>query len=259
MLRSLYTAYTGMSNEQKRLDILSNNLANVTTAGYKQENTVSQSFDKVLGIKIRDASEAFNDHAIGHMSLGVKLGELYRDYSQGALRKTSGTYDLAIAGDGFFAVRTVNRNGEESEKYTRDGNFRITNDGHVTDSEGNQLKTEGGVLEIPLDATDVAIKRDGSVYADGELVDKIKVVDFEDYDYLEKYGDNLFRAVDGATEKGAVAEIHQGYIEQSNVNSVREMVEMITIERSYQAGSKAIQTADSMMDKVINSAGSVSG
>ena len=79
MLRSLYTAYTGMINEQKRMDIMTNNLANSTTAGFKMESSTSQSFDKVLGIKIRDVSEAFNDHGIGHMSLGVKLGEVFTD------------------------------------------------------------------------------------------------------------------------------------------------------------------------------------
>lgn len=259
MLRSLYTAYTGMLNEQNRLDILSNNLANVTTAGYKQENTASQAFDKVLGIKIRDVSEAFNDCAIGYMSLGVKLGEAYTDYAQGSLRKTNGTYDMAIAGDGFFAVRYVNKNGVESEKYTRDGNFRITNDGHVTDVDGNELKTESGVLQVPVDAANISIKRDGSVYADDVYVDKIKIVDFEDYDYLEKFGNNMYTAVNGATEKDADMELRQGYIEQSNVNSVREMVDMITMQRAYQAGSKAIQNADSMLDKAVNSVGSVSG
>lgn len=258
MLRSLYTSCTGMMNEQNRLDIMSNNLANVTTAGYKMESTASQSFDRVLAIKIRDASEAFNDHFIGTMSLGVKLGEVYTDYDQGAVRKTSGTYDLALSGKGFFAIRFVDANGNESEKYTRDGNFRITQDGYVEDSFGNKLKTESGVLQVPTDAANISIQRDGNVYADGNLVDKIKIVDFEDYDYIEKYGDNLYQVVNGATETEPTAEVLQGYIEQSNVNPVREMVNMIAIQRAYQASSKGITTAENMMDKAINSVGVVS-
>ena len=88
MVRGLYTAYTGMRNEQNRMDIISNNLANVSTAGYKEENVASQAFDKVFALKIRDVSEAFNDRRIGTMSLGVKVGEVYTDYRQGSVRET---------------------------------------------------------------------------------------------------------------------------------------------------------------------------
>lgn len=257
MLRSLYTAYTGMLNEQRRMDIMTNNLANSTTAGFKMESTASQSFDKVLGIKIRDVSEAFNDRAIGSMSLGVKVGEVFTDYSQGAIRETAGKYDLALSGNGFFAIRHVNSRGEETTKYTRDGNFRITKDGYVTDSYGNRLRTENGVLRVPMDSEDITISRDGTVSVNGQSIDKIKIVDFENYDYIEKFGDNLYQTVDGATEKEADAIVLQGYIEQSNVNSVREMVNLITITRAYEAGQKMIQSSDKIMENAVNSVGKV--
>ena len=218
MLRSLYTAYTGMINEQRRMDIMTNNLANATTAGYKMESSSRQSFDKVLGIKIRDVAEAYNDHAIGQMSLGVKIGEVF----------------------------------------TRDGNFRLTKDGHVTDVYGNQLRTESGVLQVPLDSEDISIGVDGTVSVNNQVIDKVKVVDFENYDYIEKFGDNLYQTVAGATEKEAEAQVLQGYIEQSNVNSVREMVNLITITRAYEAGQKMIQSSDSIMDSAVNSVGRVS-
>ena len=89
MLRGLYTGWTGMVNEQKRLDVISNNLANADTLGYKQESVSSQSFDKLLTIKIRDGSQSYHNQAIGTMSLGVKVGEVYTDYSQGSIRGTS--------------------------------------------------------------------------------------------------------------------------------------------------------------------------
>lgn len=257
MLRSLYTAYTGMINEQKRMDIMTNNLANSTTVGFKMESSTSQSFDKVLGIKIRDVSEAFNDYGIGHMSLGVKLGEVFTDYSQGALRETAGKYDLALSGEGFFAVRFVDKNGNESTKYTRDGNFRLTKDGHVTDVYGNQLRTESGVLQVPLDSEDISIGIDGTVSVNNQVIDKIKVVDFENYDYIEKFGDNLYQTVGGAAEKEPQAQVLQGYIEQSNVNSVREMVNLITITRAYEAGQKMIQSSDTIMESAVNSVGRV--
>lgn len=258
MLRSLYTAYTGMLNEQRRLDIMTNNLANSTTAGYKMESTASQSFDKVLGIKIRDVSEAFNDHPIGDMSLGVKLGEVFTDYKQGALRETGGKFDLALSGKGFFAIRYIDKNGNESTKYTRDGNFRLTQDGHVTDVNGNQLRTEGGVLQIPKDSGNLKITTDGLVTLGNKVIDKIKITDFESYDYIKKFGDNLYELQEGAKEKSSEAEVLQGYIEQSNVNVVREMVNLITITRAYQAGQKMIQSTDSMMESAVNSVGKVS-
>lgn len=257
MLRSLYTAYTGMINEQRRMDIMANNLANATTAGFKMESSSSQSFDKVLGIKIRDVSEAYNDHAIGQMSLGVKLGEVYTDYSQGALRETAGKYDLALSGEGFFAVRQVDKNGNETVKYTRDGNFRLTKDGYVTDVHGNRLITENGVLQVPLDSEDISIGIDGTVSVNNQAIDKVKIVDFENYDYIKKFGDNLYQTVDGATEKESNAQVLQGYIEQSNVNSVREMVNLITITRAYEAGQKMIQSSDTIMDSAVNSVGRV--
>lgn len=257
MLRSLYTAYTGMLNEQRRMDIMANNLANSTTAGFKMESSTSQSFDKVLGIKIRDVSEAYNDHPIGKMSLGVKIGEVFTDFTQGALRETAGKYDLALSGEGFFAVRFVDENGKESEKYTRDGNFRLTKDGYVTDIYGNRLKTESGVLQVPTDVADIAISTDGKVFANNKIIDQIKIVDFENYDYIEKFGNSLYKTVEGAVEKEPSAEVLQGYIEQSNVNPVREMVNLITITRAYEANQKMIQSSDSILEKAVNSIGKV--
>ena len=257
MVRSLYTAYTGMRNEQNRLDIISNNLANVTTAGYKEESVANQAFDEMLTLKVRDVSEGWNDRPIGHMSLGVRIGEVYTDYTQGSIRETGNTYDLALEGKGFFALRVVNARGEESIKYTRDGNFKITSEGMIVDAYGNHLQSESGNLQVPTDAAEVRILSDGTVYADGEQVDMISIVDFENYDYLNKYGDNMYTAIDGAVQQEATGTIRQGYIEQSNVNSVREMVEMINITRAYEAGQKVIQTTDSMLEQAATSVGKV--
>lgn len=256
MVRGLYTAYTGMANEQKRLDIISNNLANAATVGYKEESVSNQSFDDVLTIKIRDGSVGYANQNIGTMSLGVKIGEVYTDYDQGSLRETGNTFDFALEGTGFFQVRFVNAEGNDAIKYTRNGSFKMTQDGYVVDANGNHLQGESGDLQVPTDAT-ISIGEDGSVYADGEYIDRISLIDFEDYDYIKKYGDNMYEVVDGATEKAANASIHQGYTEQSNVNSVSEMVEMITITRAYEANQKVIKTVDSMLDASVNSIGKV--
>lgn len=258
MVRGLYTAYTGMKNEQRRLDIISNNLANSATVGYKEENVTTRAFKDMMAVKIRDGSNAYVDENIGTWNLGAKIGETYHDWGQGSLRETGNPYDIAIEGDGFFKLRVVHKDGSEETLYTRCSTFKCTKDGYIVDVDGNHLQGEGGDLQIPTDASEIAIKEDGTIYADGNVVDTISLANFEDYDYLELYGENMFRAVDGATEINPNAQIHQGYTEQSNVNVITEMVTMITVTRAFEAGQKMIQTEDSLLEKSVNSIGGVS-
>ncbi len=259
MLRGLYTAWTGMENEQKRLDVISNNMANSDTVGYKDERVTSQAFDQVLAIKVRDGSQAYHNQAIGHLSLGVKIGEVYTDYTQGSIRQTGGTYDLALSGNGFFTVNVTDKNGDVHTRYTRNGQFMLTKEGLLVDADGNPVQGEGGEIRINPSAKSVSISRTGVVTADGETIDTLKIVDFEDYDYLRKYGDTMYEPVDGATEKDATAEILQGYTEQSNVKVVKEMVDMITITRAYEANQKVIRSYDSMLDRAVNQVGRLQG
>ena len=133
MVRGLYTAYTGMRNEQRRLDIISNNLANSATIGYKEENVTSRSFKDMMAVKIRDGSVGYVDQNIGTMNLGVKIGETYMDWSQGNLRETGNTYDLAIQGDGFFTIRVTDKQGKDEMMYTRCSTFKCTQDGYTSE------------------------------------------------------------------------------------------------------------------------------
>lgn len=255
MLRGLYTAWTGMVNEQKRLDVVSNNLANSATLGYKADSVSSQAFDQMLTIKIRDGSQAYHNQAIGTMSLGVKVGEVYTDYSQGSFRNTGGNFDVALSGNGFFTVNYTNSRGQTSKRYTRDGSFQVTKDGYLVDTEGNRVQGTGGDIRIDTNAKSVTIDKMGTITVDGAVVDQLLVTDFEDYDYLVKLNDNMYTTVDGAAEKASNAAVVQGYTEQSNVNVVAEMVDMITITRAYEANQKMIKAMDSMMDKAVNQAG----
>lgn len=257
MVRGLYTAYTGMINEQKRLDVISNNLANSATVGYKTERVASQAFDDVLTVKIRDNSVGYMNQNIGSMSLGAKVGEVYTAYDQGSFVETGNTFDLAIEGEGFFTMRCPTRSGDNVTRYTRNGCFKMTQDGYVVDVNGNHLQGTSGDIKVPVDAS-ISIDKTGGVYADGEYVDTVLLTDFEDYNYIEKYGENLYQTVDGATVKTATGMINQGYTEQSNVNVVSEMVDMITVTRAYEAGQKVMQTVDSMLESSCNSIGRVS-
>lgn len=251
MLRGLYTAYTGMLNQQKRLDVATNNLANASTVGFKKEGATAQAFDECLTIKINDASENYINKNIGKMSLGVKIGETYTDYGQGSFKETSETFDLAIAGDGFFTISYTNKNGVESTMYTRDGSFTLTKEGYLVTKDGDFVLGQGGPIMLPTDAQ-VTIDALGNIYNGDEFIDQIKVTDFQDYNYIDKFGENMYVAVEGATEKDATGSVNQGYLEMSNVQVVEEMVNMITIQRAYEAAQKVETSMDGILEQVVN-------
>lgn len=257
MIRGLFTAYTGMLNQQYRLDTITNNLANASTTGYKREGSTSRAFDDVLAIKVKDSSVGYINQRIGKMSLGVKIGENYIDYTQGSLIETENTYDLALEGKGFFSISFTSKNGEEIIKYTRDGNFITDAEGTLRTKDGDYvLNSAGGQIVMPTEATSVTIDELGDIYADGEYIDTLGVVDFEDYNYLSKdTGENYYVPVNGATETEWTGKVHQGHTEASNINVVSEMVEMIEIARAYESNQKAVQTMDSMLEKSVNQIG----
>lgn len=258
MVRGLYTAYTGMINQQKKLDTITNNLANASTTGYKREGLTAKSFNENFTIKVNDLTEGVITRNIGRMSLGVKIGENYTDYKQGPLKNTEGTFDVALDGRGFFAISFTNKQGVTTTKYTRDGEFTIDVDGYLRTKDGDYVLNEGGgQIVVPTNVVDVVIDRQGNIFADGEYADTIQITDFEDYNYLKKYGENMYDTVDGAVPAESEASVIQGYLEMSNINVVSEMVEMITITRAYEAAQKAIQNADTMTEKAVNQVGRV--
>lgn len=258
MLKGLYTAYTGMLNEQNRMDIMTNNLANVTTVGYKKEGTTSQAFSDVLAVKIKDASVGMsNVQRIGINNPGVKIGENYTDYTQGSFRITENTYDLALSGDGFFAIEFTNKAGETSTKYTRAGQFTLNKDGYLVTEEGDYVLDTRN-RRIRLDTLkDSEISSNGTITQDGTTVAQIQVTDFEDYDYLEKYGESYYQPLEGAKTITSDATVNSGYLEMSNVSAVTEMVNMITITRAYESNQKVIQTHDDTLDIAVNQLGRV--
>lgn len=258
MLKGLYTAHTGLRNEQNRMDIMTNNLANASTVGYKKEGSTSQSFGDVLAVKVKDASVGLAiRQPLGINNPGVKIGENYTDYTQGSFRITDNTYDLAISGEGFFAIEFTNKAGETSTKYTRAGDFTLNKDGYLVTNEGDYvLDVNSRRIKInPL--SDAAIKKDGSIEQNGVKVAQIGLVDFADYDYLEKYGETYYQPVEGAEIIASNADIYSGYLEMSNVQVVSEMVEMINITRQYESNQKIVQTYDSSLEIAVNQLGRV--
>lgn len=286
MLKGLYTAYTGMINEQHRMDVLANNLANSTTNGFKKEGTTSQAFDNVLAYKIKDLSEPGNlprplarNRAVDQnelnnpnnedylerrvrrtgLNLGVKIGENYVDYSEGPIKETGNPLDLAISDRGFFAVEYTNKAGETSTKYTRDGNFTMNLQGYLVTQDGDFVLDENGrrirmETELP-----VSIDRNGNITQDGGFVAAIGLTDFEDYNYLERFGENYFQPIEGATEAEEVeSQIYAGYLEMANISVVTEMVNMIALQRQYESNQKVITTYDDTLEQAVSQLGKLS-
>lgn len=255
MVKGLYTSYSGLINEQNRLDVISNNLANATTNGYKAEGATSQTFSDVLAYKIKDESVGYQTaRYLGVNTPGVKIGETYTDYSQGSFQETGNTFDLGLSGDGFFNISFTNKAGETSTMYTRDGSFTINKDGYLVTKDGDFVLGENGTIQVdPLQTTE--INQAGIVTQNGVVVDTIQLTDFEDYDYLEHYGENYFSPVEGAEFMDATAKIFSGYLETSNVSVVEEMVEMISVTRQYESNQKIMQTIDNTLDVAVNDLG----
>ncbi|MCR5720432.1 MAG: flagellar hook-basal body protein [Lachnospiraceae bacterium] len=260
MLKGLYTAWTGMVNEQNRMDILTNNLANSTTVGFKKEGSTSQAFSDVLAHKVKDVSEGLGTtRRIGVNNPGVKIGENYTDYSQGSFRITDNTYDLALGGEGFFAIEFTNKAGETSVKYTRAGQFTLNKEGYLVTTEGDYVLDDKNA-HIKIDTLhDARIDNDGTIYQNDRAVAKIKLVDFENYDYLTKYGENYYTPLEGAKLTDSKATVYSGYLEMSNVQTVSEMVQLISITRAYESNQKIIQTYDDTLDVAVNQLGKLQG
>lgn len=260
MVRALYTAWTGMRNEQRRMDVVTNNMANADTTGFKKIDVTAQSFDRQLAVKINDATEGLDViRGIGGMTLGVKIGETYYDMTQGNFRQTGSQYNFALTDRGFFTISTTDKGGTEHIRYTRDGDFTITKEGFLVTKDGDFVLGDGGNrIQIPgANTARINVNELGEIYVGDNYISTLQVVDFDNYDALSSYGENMYEPVAGANIIDSQASVTQGYIEMSNVNMVTEMVDMIAVTRAYETNQKMIQTVDQTLQKVVNDIGRV--
>ncbi len=250
MNRGLYTAALGMTTQMNKMDVVSNNIANVNTSGYKKDEVVTRSFDEELMLRLHNEHDTvFDNKKIGTMNMGVTVDNIYTNFSTGSLEHTGGDLDLALNGDGFFIVETYGQNGDKQERFTRDGKFKISEDSKLVTSGGFYvLDTEGKSIDLG-NATTVTINDKGQIYSKEGLIANIAITSFEDNEFLRKEGSNFYFALDGAIKTDSKANLMQGYVESSNVNTVNEMVEMITISRAYEANQKVITNYDNIMSK----------
>ena len=259
MIRSLYTAATGMDAQQTRMDTIANNLANASTTGFKK---VSADFEDLLSETIRSPQQASPQGGSPSLPLQVGLGtrvsSTTRSFSQGDLVQDQDPYHLAIGGSGFFRIQRPN--GEFA--YTRAGDFTTDADGRLVTASG--MLVEPGIT-VPKDASKVVISTDGLVTATitGQTqpaeLGRIELANFTNPAGLEAIGGNLLVETAGSGQptisrpgEQETGMLQQGWTESSNVKAVEEMVAMISTQRAYELNSKVIQSADQMLQRLTN-------
>ena len=252
MLRALYSSAAGMQSQQTNLDVISNNLANVNTTGFKK---VKAEFQDLLYQTTRSAgadqgggNQLPTSVQIGH---GSRLVSTSKVFTTGEMTKTGEKWDVAINGDGFFEVQLT----DGTLGYTRDGALKVDNAGRITTNDG--LPLQGGFQPVAAGTTKVTISPTGLVTtegASGTQTFQVQVARFVNPAGLDAIGHNLFKEgeASGAAELGlpgqeGFGELQQGYLEMSNVKVVEEMVNLILAQRAYEVNSKAVQSADEMM------------
>lgn len=250
MLRGMYTSAQGMMAQMQTLEVVSNNIANANTTGFRGASAVQQSFPEMLlqSIEAIPGQAPHSMNPIGGTGWGTLVVDHSVNFASGAMQQTGGTFDVAIGGTGFFAIEQAN--GEEM--FTRNGAFTLdANRILVTGSGDRVMSTSGNAITIP-DEGEVLISSTGEIRIDGNLIDTLRVVDFETPSELRQFGYNLFRAPASAGEIEFAGTLSQGYLEGSNVSVVNEMVRMINVSRSFEMNQRMITIQDGTLDRAVN-------
>lgn len=257
MLRSLYSATSGMLAQQTHIDTTSNNIANVNTTGFKKSradfNDLFYQAMQYAGTNTSNTTLSPDGMEVG---LGVRPSAVTKMFSQGSPKETENNLDVAITGKGFFQVQLP----DGTTAYTRSGNFKLDEQGNLVTSEGYLLIPQ---ITLPEDTTQVNIGVDGTVsvtqglQTTSNVIGQITLANFVNPAGLHSMGDNLFSitnasgdAIVGNPDSQGLGKLRQGFLELSNVRLVEEMTDLITAQRAYEANSKSIQTADAMLQTV---------
>jgi flagellar basal-body rod protein FlgG len=257
MLRSLWIAKTGMELQQTNIDVISNNLANVSTNGFKRTRPV---FEDLIYVTLRQpgsqASQQTNVPSGLQLGTGARPVATERIHIQGGIVQTQNSLDVAIEGNGFFQVQQP----DGTLAYTRDGAFQLDNQGTLVTANGDPVQPQ---ITIPIDAVNVAIGKDGTVTITqpNNVVTTqgpITLTNFISPTGLQSIGDNLYleTVASGAPNTNTagtngLGTIQQGFLENSNVSVVEELINMIQAQRAYEINSKAVQASDQMLQRLV--------
>jgi flagellar basal-body rod protein FlgG len=248
VIRGLYTAASGMLSAMRRMELVTNNLANAQTVGFKQDRSALSTFDEVMILQDGTPGAATNDQELGQLGMAAVAEEPMIDFTQGAIQETGREFDLALEGPGFFTVQTP-----DGVRYTRDGGFTRDALGRMMTTEGHLLlDTAGNPITIP--GGKVTVNKDGTVRVENQPLAQLNVVEFSLDQPLRKVGSNQFAPRNDGDQPRASAgtAVHQGSIEVSNLDMAGAQTTMMELQRAYQASQRLIQYQDEMVGRAVN-------
>ncbi len=248
MMKGFYNLTSGMASQQNRLNVGANNRTNISTAGFKAEHYTDRTFDEVMVSRIGNIDKSHYQTMETYQSHILAPDHLYTDFIQGSLEETNLPLDFAIQGEGFFAIQTV-----DGVAYTRAGSFTLDNEGYLCLSElGRVLDREGNPIQLPTDKLDVDAQGNLSTQG-GEYLATLGVFMFPDNGELERTPYGLFTG-EGAQLNDQVV-IHHKWVERSNVNMIKEMVNMMTTQRALQSAAQLSKIYDQVINRAVNDIG----
>jgi len=276
MVRGLYTGAAGMIAEMHRMDIVSNNLANVDKPAFKYDTAIFKAFPEMLVSRFNDDGVVklpigSYDVApiVGKIGTGVEMNESFTRFEQGAMKQTDNRFDLGLDGPGFFVIDTP-----AGLRYTRNGSFLMDREGFMVTKDGYKVLGQEGPIRVKefnfmvdkegnvivnmdeQDDNERLTNDDQNEWRRPEVLDRLRIVNFENLRYLDKQGDSFFKETKYSGPAQEMLrdrpKVEQGFLEMSNVNSVAEMVRMIEVQRSYEASQKSIQSHDQLLQRLVN-------
>lgn len=258
MLRGIYTAASGLLANQEQLDITANNIANATTTAFKRDLLVHLAAPNLSISRIEGMDQVpqpgrplMEAEPVGTLSTGITDSEVFTDFSAGPLVETGRTLDLAIRGPGFFVVLTP-----QGLRYTRAGNLTLAADGTLVSAQGFPVMGEQGPVQIQGGRVEIA--PEGLVTVDGEVVERLRLVEFADPQALTKEGGTLYRDDGAAGARPATGStLVSGALEQSNVSTVDELVGLIVNLRQFETGQRAVRAYDETLERTASRVGLV--
>lgn len=249
MTKGFYNLTSGILSQGRRLDVVANNMTNLSTAGYKAETYTDRTFQEVLISRVgnKDKSGAT---VIGEESYILAPDQLYVDYTQGSVKETGMMLDFAIQGDGFFAIQT-----DDGIQYTRNGSFSLNEAGQLTlAGQGLVLGTDGQPITLATDR--IRVDRQGAIYAeDGGYLGQLGIYSFADNGQLEKAESGLFIPGGQQVQPSQNSEVLWKYVEESNVDMLQEMTRMLTAQRALQGGAQVLKLYDGLLTKATTDLG----
>ncbi len=242
--------------QMARQDVVANNLANVNTSGFKKNVAIAKEFPEMLMSRLGEVKENASGQkvnvpieVIGALGTGASVAGVYTDFDNNNIKQTENPYDLALVKEGYFVVQTP-----DGQRFTRSGEFKLNSEKILTDNSGYPvLDVNNSPIEVE---GEFVVDREGNININGENATKLKIVNFTNLQNLERLGDTLVNSTETPIEVEK-PEILQGYLEQSNVNAVKEMVTLITVVRAYESLQKMVQAEDELTDVAINQVGSI--